>query len=259
LHIRLFHTEYLWLREGQWDTQDVRDAFWRFYVNDRDGASLAVPAGEFPLKAGQLYFVPEEVLFSCHNTQAIGHYFAHFDVIGLPLSMRRILFQSPIEIRDRPLQQESKRLAELVRQQPELTLALRCRVKALLLRALAVSLEQNESHWIPAAAYHQNIEPALQFIEEHLSEPIDNAQLARCCHWSTDHFSRRFHASVGKTPAQYVLERRIGVASQLLLFTDKTIEEIADETGFANRFHFSRAFARLMNCGPATYRRKPPV
>jgi AraC-like DNA-binding protein len=259
LHIRLFHSDYMRLRAGEWRTQNVRDAFWRFYVNDRDGAALLLKNEAFPLRAGRLYFVPEDVFFSCHNDCAVEHYYAHFDVIGLPMAIRQALFSTPIEVEDTALQQEAVAIAGLVKSTLALDVALRCRIKALLLRALATVLEKDGSATLDADSYHEHLEPAIEYIENHLSKRIDNAQLARCCHWSTDHFGRRFHESIGKTPGQYVQARRIAVASQLLLFTDKSIEQIAEETGFSNRFHFSRAFARVMNCGPAAYRRRRPV
>jgi transcriptional regulator GlxA family with amidase domain len=57
-------------------------------------------------------------------------------------------------------------------------------------------------------------------------------------------------------PHQFIMENRTKEACRLLAFSDQSIEEIANRTGFANRHHFSRAFARRMNRGPAAYRGK---
>jgi len=96
--------------------------------------------------------------------------------------------------------------------------------------------------------------PALRYIDEHLGEAMDNATLAAQCHLSEDHFIRRFRESVGQTPAQYVLDRRVSTAAQQLVFSSESIEAIADQTGFPNRFYFSRMFARRMGVPPAAYR-----
>jgi transcriptional regulator GlxA family with amidase domain len=56
-----------------------------------------------------------------------------------------------------------------------------------------------------------------------------------------------------------VQARRIAVASQQLLFTEKSIEQIAQETGFADRFHFSRVFALHKQYPPAAYRKRTRV
>ena len=64
-----------------------------------------------------------------------------------------------------------------------------------------------------------------------------------------------FRERVGCTPAQYVLERRIAAAAQDLLFTNDSIEQIADRLGFANRYHLTRMFTRRVGIPPAAYRR----
>ena len=72
---------------------------------------------------------------------------------------------------------------------------------------------------------------------------------------SEDHFGRLFRKSVGSTPAQYVLERRIAAVTQALLFTNDSIDQIANRLGFANRHHLTRMFTRRMGVPPAAYRR----
>lgn len=99
------------------------------------------------------------------------------------------------------------------------------------------------------------MQAALSWINENLSQPIGNPDLAERCGMSQDHFIRTFAKFIGQTPAQYVIERRIAAASERLLFSDDSIEQIATATGFANRFHFSRTFARQMNTSPAAYRK----
>jgi len=59
-----------------------------------------------------------------------------------------------------------------------------------------------------------------------------------------------------QTPAKYVQERRVAAATEKLVFSEATIDQIAEETGFANRFHFSRVFTQIMSVGPGTYRKR---
>jgi len=47
----------------------------------------------------------------------------------------------------------------------------------------------------------------------------------------------------------------VEAAAQRLLLTNDPIEGIAEACGFANRFYFSRVFARRMGAAPAAYRR----
>jgi AraC-like DNA-binding protein len=261
IHLHLFTIGTMALKAGKWSAQNVRDSFWRFYVNDRDGAVLILPDGEYALRANRLYFVPENVLFSCANRSTLGHFFIHFDVLGVPRPVLQRFFAQPMEIEaSSHLLREARSLAEVLRIESTLDAALQCRALALLFAALARVFAARKTgilhdFW-EIAEHHEAVAPALEYIEKHLHARLTNEVLARRCHWSADHFARRFRECIGQTPAQYVQARRIAVASQQLLFTTKSIEQIAHETGFADRFHFSRVFAQHKQYAPAAYRKR---
>jgi AraC-like DNA-binding protein len=264
IQLHLFAVGSMALETGKWNARNVRDSFWRFYVNDRDGASLILPNSECALRANRLYFVPENVLFSCANRNALGHFFIHFDVLGVPRPVLQRFFAQPVELEAAPqLQRAARALARDLQNGSTPEAVLQCRAQALLFAALAHSFTVREAGAVhdfwELAARHEAVAPALEYIEAHLSAPLNNEVLARRCHWSADHFARRFRECVGQTPAQYVQARRIAVASQQLLFTEKSIEQIAQETGFADRFHFSRVFALHKQYPPAAYRKRTRV
>jgi AraC-like DNA-binding protein len=64
---------------------------------------------------------------------------------------------------------------------------------------------------------------------------------------------------VNQTPAQYIVERRVKTAAQHLLFSDNSIERIATESGFGNRFYFTRVFSRHVGTSPVAYRKNSRV
>jgi len=134
----------------------------------------------------------------------------------------------------------------------------RCRLKAAVFLALSRAVERladpDRRRAEQAMRAHEPVAAAFNYVERHMAEKIRNRDLARACHMSEDHFIRVFRETVGQTPGQFVRERRIVYAAQELVFTDDSIEAIAERAGFANRYHFSRAFGRLMNVPPAAYR-----
>jgi len=85
---------------------------------------------------------------------------------------------------------------------------------------------------------------------------VPNPALADFCGMSTDYFIKRFRQAFGTTPAQYQMAQRITQAASWLASTDWRLDDIAARTGFADRFHFSRAFNARMHDSPASYRRK---
>ena len=64
-----------------------------------------------------------------------------------------------------------------------------------------------------------------------------------------------FRNSLGSRPMEYITKRRIQAAKELLTATDKTIEEIAAETGFCTPSYFCKLFRRYEGITPTGFRR----
>ena len=67
-------------------------------------------------------------------------------------------------------------------------------------------------------------------------------------------FRRRFRASFGLSPQQWLIRQRIETACNLLRTTAMPLCELAVELGFAHQAHFSQAFARATGLAPGQYR-----
>ena len=263
IHLRLFRAERQTIGE-EWNVSDVYSRFWRFYANDADGASLVMADGEYALSGGGLYFVPALVRFSCRNTRPLQHFYVHFDVLGLSQRTLRDLWGGPIQVPAAPALEEAVRAltGEAVPGAP-LDFLRECRLKAALYEAMALCLasvpEETRRQHEKRATEMEPVLPALRHIDAHLADPLPVARLAARCHQSADTFARRFRRCVGQTPTQYVLERRITQAAQRLLFTNDSIERIAEVCGFGSRFYFSHIFARQTGLSPAAYRKSGQV
>jgi len=95
----------------------------------------------------------------------------------------------------------------------------------------------------------------MRMMESQLSEPLAIAELARRTGMHVNTFTRLFKRATGHAPQGYYNRLRLQRAVLLLLSTHHTIDDIAEQTGFCDRFHFSRAFARQYGSGPADFRR----
>lgn len=264
-HLRVFLVREEVLCRGEWPALDVCSPYWRFYANDRDGMEMKLlddpSKSGFSLEKNRFYFVPPGVRFSGQISNLVHHFYIHFDVLGAP----PLLFPTFREQLLRPFEiansSTSKTLCSMVDELRVLALegeaapnaSLSLRAKSLLFEAFALCVERWPA--MPTGDL-QWVRPALEYIESHLCDTLTNARLAELCHFSSDHFIVRFRAAIGQTPAQYVLGRRLSVASQRLLFSDESIEQVATQTGFCDRFHFSRAFKIRFGVSPASYRKK---
>lgn len=93
-------------------------------------------------------------------------------------------------------------------------------------------------------------------LDQQYRHPLTAAQMARQCNMSYSYFSRYFKAAMGQSFTAYLNYVRITEAEKLLLATDKTITEIAMETGFASVSYFIAQFRNLKNVSPRQYRQK---
>lgn len=260
LHIRLYQASNLTI-DHTWNAEDVCSPYWRFYVNSRPGASVVMADRSYPLAAHRVHFVPAWVRWTCHNTKPIDHLFAHFDLVGLPGVVVRTCFPGPITLpADPELETQCEALRPLVgkgsdRTRPQIT----CLMKSAIFRALSSLFANLDPERTQRIAQHTSgdnpVAEALRHIDEHLGSDLPNTLLAKRCGFSVDHFVRLFRSRLNQTPAQYVLERRLNRAAERLVFGNDSIDAIAEECGFPDRFYFTRMFRRRMGLPPAAYRR----
>src|SRR5690606_7080741 len=94
----------------------------------------------------------------------------------------------------------------------------------------------------------------VEYIEQHLDQPLALGDLARLAALSEYHFARMFSTSFGLSPHRYVLQRRLLRARELLLHGDLPLGEIALACGFASASHFSNRFREAFGAAPGLLR-----
>jgi AraC family transcriptional regulator len=94
----------------------------------------------------------------------------------------------------------------------------------------------------------------VEYIEQHLDQPLALGELARLVALSEYHFARMFSTSFGLPPHRYVLQRRLLRARDLLLHSALPLGEIALACGFASASHFSNRFRQAFGAAPGLLR-----
>lgn len=92
------------------------------------------------------------------------------------------------------------------------------------------------------------------YVEEHLDGEIRIAELAALIGISPGHLHRAFNATLGVTPLEFITERRIKRAMQMLARETASVAQIALRVGFQSPSHFTRTFRRVVGVNPAQYR-----
>ena len=99
------------------------------------------------------------------------------------------------------------------------------------------------------------ISKAIDYIEEHITEPTDYARAAKEACSSPFNFQRVFALLCGYTRGDYVRMRRLTLAGEELLSTDAKVIDVALKYGYDSPESFSRAFTRFHGVSPSAVRK----
>lgn len=114
-------------------------------------------------------------------------------------------------------------------------------------------LEQQSGALRPVS--QERIRMMLEYIHEHYREKLTLEQIAAAAIVSERECLRCFRSCIGKTPFAYLVDYRLQMAEQLLRTTEKTITEIALDTGFSGSAYFTKLFRELRKMTPSQYRK----
>ena len=99
-----------------------------------------------------------------------------------------------------------------------------------------------------------SIETVIEFIENHLDGKLELDTVAASVHYSKYHLHRMFTETVGMTIHDYVSRRQLTEAAKLLVFSKKSIIDIALICGYESQQAFTSAFKAMYKMPPAEYR-----
>jgi AraC-like DNA-binding protein len=91
-------------------------------------------------------------------------------------------------------------------------------------------------------------------IEENIDKPIHIEELSSLTSWGITHFSRIFKLFYHKTIYQYILEKKIEYAKEMLVNSDIYISELHFKCGFESYSNFFHAFKKFTTMTPQEYR-----
>jgi AraC-like DNA-binding protein len=100
------------------------------------------------------------------------------------------------------------------------------------------------------------LQRVIDYVHEHIQDPLSLDALASVAGLSTYHFCRMFRRSTGLPPYQYLAQLRIARAKESLLQTTLPVGDIAFGMGFGSSSQFSHCFKKVVGCTPQEYRRQ---
>ena len=230
-----------------WIQRDLMTPYWRFYWNPVPGGCLQAGGERVALEPEFFYVIPGYFRFSTFAERPFRQFYIHFNP-----DCRLPLWRGIVKI---PAAPEWTALLTRFIDTPEdgRTLLYRTLIGETVLRAALLTLEP-ERFLLPPHP-EPRIGALLAEIERDRGRTRSNDELARFCGMSRNGFCRLFRRETGESPQDFCRRKRIELACELLHFSDGSIEEIAEQTGFADRYHFTRVFSRTLRTTPALFRK----
>ncbi|MGN7411971.1 ABC transporter substrate-binding protein [Paenibacillus sp. SAF-068] len=145
-------------------------------------------------------------------------------------------------------------MEELKREWEQSTKLAKLHAKTLFLQWVYSLLEdlhkQSIQPWKP-----DTVTQAIDYMNAHLHEPIALDIMAEALECSVGHLSRLFKQKLNVSPIQYLAQIRMERAAHLLVHTDATLQQIAEQVGYLDAHSLSRSFKKIKGQSPIRYKK----
>jgi AraC-like DNA-binding protein len=230
-----------------WTFDNLSSPFWRLYWNVTEGWSVTFKGNTMLLEPGHVMVIPPFTQFRAQSKKPSTQFYIHFDVESNIAPFNPGVYVLPINDNVKAFISGIKKDAT-----PECSLLNTLKAKYLCYYYLNLLPEESINH----VRYSPLVLSTMGIMTQNLERPFSNPALAKVIGMNVNAFIRLFHKETGVSPQKWYLEKRINRASLLLSHTGKSIDEIADKTGFCDRAHLSRVFGKLKKMGAAQYRKQ---
>ena len=103
---------------------------------------------------------------------------------------------------------------------------------------------------------HERLCRARRLIDECYDLPLDLTEISKQACLSRYHFLRLFRDAFETTPHQYLVQRRIEKAKELLRLRNLSVTDVCFEVGFQSLGSFSSLFRKCVGAAPVSYRKR---
>jgi AraC-like DNA-binding protein len=231
-----------------WILCGLNDPFWRLYVPISGEA--VVWAGEeeeetaMRLRPGEAYLIAPHTTLNSRNPEAFKKWYVHF-TLG-PAGDRAMPGIYPVVMTAR-MRAALEELGELGENGGEV------------FPWASAGLVAKALQQLPAKVWSERqldarVERAMDFMHANLNRKLTTGDVARAAGLSVRNLNHLYSQHVERSPMRVLLDFRLDEACRLLRYRDDSIEQIAEDCGFPNRYYFSRMLKRHRGVSPAAYR-----
>ena len=226
-----------------WNNPNRNAPYWRLYWNKTLGGEILFQGKTIELTPDRVILIAPHINYTSKQLSPFTQFYMHFEWNVNITSSEPLIFSSSPMI---------KLLNDVENWFEKGEEAFVIKMHTILLYYLSELLSNEEK--LSLRVTDDRINKAIDLMNQDLT--LNNREIAHKLNMSCDNYQRVFSKSVGTTACQYRLIRRMELAQQLLQNPAIKIDEIANKTGFANRYQFSKAFKQFFHYSPGKVRKK---
>ncbi len=230
------------IRLQRWTLKNLVDSYWRLYCPVEGRAIIRYQGVPTELEPGHVYLIPPRTTFSAELAEPFSKWYVHFILGRADLLAVPGIYRLPTD----SLTQSG--LSLLAEGDPEKS---SWQAAVLVLHSLGR---------LPGSAWtdqkiDRRVARAMDYLQSNLARKISADDAARAAGVSVRNLNHLFRSHARMTPMSVLLDFRLDRACHLLRQTDLSIEQVAEQCGFPNRYYFSRMLKQNRGISPAAYRK----
>ena len=252
------------------------DVPWRYEIHDHSAIEIlltlegmvtyTIEDKVYQVRKGEVLIIPQDTAHSLTMGEGSSRYLFLFESDAI-MTMRdiksmAIYFNKPFHLRDGS--DAHVRIRELLLRAKDLyekrELMWNTACYSCILRVYATLGQRYLSGIRPRTADNMRnmdsevINAVMTYINNHYREELSLENVAGFAGFSRYYFSRSFKKQTGYSFKDYLCQKRLQVAMDLLIRTNRSMRDVAIESGFGSVATFNRVFREKKGCTPTQYR-----
>ena len=102
---------------------------------------------------------------------------------------------------------------------------------------------------------NKHIIEIIKYINMNISEPISLSTISSHINLSKEYISYIFKKETGKTVTDYINERKLFIAKEMILGTNYALSYISERLGYENYSYFTKVFKKRFDISPKELRK----
>ncbi len=250
------------LRGGQTKSQERKVECFELELFHNDGGTSHINGKAYPARRGMLLCAkPNSIRYSDFPVRCSFIRLFHAkgrteDIEAILSSLPDCMYIDDINAIEKLLSLFSKSISYLISSSFDTHALLKLNSTFLEILSYYKYLYQKPDQTSSKQQMSQPIYKVYEYINEHFTSDCSLKALAETVNLSPNHLHIIFKKNVGITPYEYVLSKRIDWTKKLIIAGEKSMLEIALETGFCSQSHFNKVFKEQTGVTPTEFRKQ---